>query len=67
MRLVLTDGRELPVAQLGPDFVILEHAAELPPSTHAEMILHVDDSERRWPVTLPNGIKAESLRVRIAR
>ncbi len=65
MRLVV-DGAELPIAQLGPDFVILETSADLPVPA-AEIVLQVDTVERRWPVRLPDGLRASELRTRIAK
>ena len=65
MRLVTTDV-ELPIAQLGPDFLILETPTDLMTS-EAEIILQVDASERRWSVILPDGLRAARLRTRIER
>lgn len=56
----------LPIAQLGPDFIILESPIDLP-TTEGEITLRVDASERRWPVTLPDGLSATAQRTRIAR
>lgn len=65
MRLEL-DGVALPIAQLGPDFLILEQAIERE-ATNAEIVLRVDASERRWTVSLPDGLSAAAQRTRIAR
>ncbi|HTD65443.1 MAG TPA: hypothetical protein VK846_02795, partial [Candidatus Limnocylindria bacterium] len=54
MRLLL-NGSSIPVAQMGPDFLILQSATEHPPGD-ATLELCVDASERRWPVHLPHGI-----------
>ncbi len=64
MRL-LVNGLSLPVAQLVPDFVLLDEPVNHGPAT-ATMVLEIDRSERRWSVRLPNGISAESTRVQIA-
>lgn len=64
MRL-LVNGLSLPVAQLGPDFLLLEAPANYPPSD-ACVVLHVDLSERRWNVRLPHGISSGTRRVEIA-
>ena len=56
MHLVL-NGLRLPIAQLGPDFLILEKTAQHPPAD-AEILLRVDAAERRWPVKLPEGLVA---------
>jgi hypothetical protein len=57
-------GHCIPVAQLGPGFLLLDAPADHPPG-HASIILRVDQSERRWDVRLPNGISAASKRVAI--
>ena len=65
MRLLL-NGSSIPVAQMGPDFLILEAATEHPPGD-AMLELCVDASERRWPVRLPHGISRASRTVAIAQ
>jgi hypothetical protein len=65
MRL-LVNGSSIPVAQMGPDFLILESAAEHPPSD-ATLELRVDANERRWQVRLPRGISSASRTVTISR
>ena len=64
MRL-LVNGLSLPVAQMGPDFVLVEAPVNYPP-TAASMVLQVDQSERRWNVHLPSGMSAAKKRVEIA-
>lgn len=64
MRLLVGD-HSLPVAQLGPDFVLLESPADHPPAD-ACMVLRVDQSERSWNVRLPQGISTHTKRVAIA-
>lgn len=64
MRL-LVNGLSLPVAQMGPDFVLLDSPVNHPPAA-ASVVLQVDQSERRWNVNLPNGISADQKRVAIA-
>ncbi len=53
------------VAQLGPDFVILEHAANLAP---CDAVLHfsIDGNERERPIYLPAGASAAQRRTPIA-
>ena len=63
MRL-LVNGRVLPVAQLGPDFLYLRQAEAHAPGL-ATMELSVDQSHRRWEVMLPEGITPQSKRVSI--
>jgi hypothetical protein len=64
MRL-LVNGLSLPVAQLGPDFLLLDEPVNHEPAT-ATMVMQIDSSERRWNVRLPNGISADSARVQLA-
>lgn len=45
----------LSIAQLGPNFLILQDKVAVPPGT-GTIILQVDESERRWSVRLPEGI-----------
>lgn len=59
---LLLHGMTLPVVQLGPDFLLLDTATAQPPG-EASLVLRVDESERRWPVCLPEGISAASKRV----
>jgi hypothetical protein len=62
---LLINGTSLPVAQLGPDFLLLDGAVDHPP-TDASILLGVDESERQWRVHLPEGISASSKRVVIS-
>ena len=64
MRLLI-NGLSLPVAQMGPDFVLLDAPANHGP-TAAILVLEVDQNERRWHVRLPDGMSAENHRVQIA-
>jgi hypothetical protein len=57
-------GHSIPVAQLGPDFLLLDAPADHPPGP-ASILLRVDQSEQRWDVRMPNGISAASKRVAI--
>jgi hypothetical protein len=59
------NGISLPVAQLGPDFLLLDAVADHPPCD-AVLKLRVDDVERQWKVRLPEGISPASDRVRLA-
>jgi hypothetical protein len=65
MWLVL-DDRSIPVAQMGPDFLLLDAPFDYPPG-NAGVILQVDQSERRWDVRLPDGISAACQRVSVRR
>ena len=62
---LLLNGHSIPVAQLGPGFLLLDEPSEHPPG-EASIVLRVDQSERRWIVRLPNGISSDSKRVVIA-
>jgi hypothetical protein len=62
---LLVNGSSIPVAQMGPDFLLLKETIEHPPA-NASIVMRVDDSERRWDVRLPNGISLGSKRVVIS-
>ncbi len=64
MRL-LVGGQSIPVAQMGPDFVLLQNPVNHPPAD-ASVVLQVDKSERSWNIHLPHGITAGTKRVAIA-
>ena len=64
MRL-LVNGSSIAVAQMGPDFLLVDAPINHPPG-NARLVLQVDQSERRWDVNLPEGISAASKRVAIA-
>lgn len=59
---LLLGGISIPVAQLGPDFLLLDAANDHPPGEDC-LVLRVDQVERSWSVRLPNGISAGSKRV----
>ena len=61
---LLADGISIPIAQMGPDFVLLREPVSLPPC-EATVVFRVDQEEERWLVRLPDGV-AESKRVVIA-
>ena len=61
---LLFNGHSLPVAQLGPGFLLLDAPSDHPPCD-ARIVLRVDQSERSWSVRLPEGISAHSKRVSI--
>jgi len=64
MRL-LVGPHSIPVAQMGPDFILLESPVNHPPAP-ASVELQVDQSKRSWNVLLPDGISADTKRVAIA-
>jgi hypothetical protein len=61
---LILNGHSIPVAQLGPDFLLLDVPADHPPG-QASIVLSVDQSEERWDVRLPDGISAGTKRVNI--
>ncbi len=50
------NGCVLPVAQLGPEFLVLRTPIDHPPCD-AEIALSIDGHDSRWAVHLPNGIQ----------
>lgn len=62
MQLLLPGGESLPVAQSGPDFLILKQPAVRPPSP-AELVVDVDGSVSRYPCFLMNGISGARVAV----
>lgn len=63
---LFVNGQVLPVAQLGPDFLVLQEPTNHPPA-EAEIAMSVDGRESRWPVRLVDGIAIEQRKTRIAR
>ena len=64
VRISLSIGDRLfNVAQLGPDYLILRDASDHPP-TVGEITLSIDGKVTRWPVELPDGIRAADDRTR---
>lgn len=60
------NGTSLRVAQMGPDFLLMDNSIALPPSD-ANLFLQVDESRSEWKVYLPDGISPKSRRVAIAK
>jgi hypothetical protein len=56
------NGDAMPIAQMGPDFLILDNPIEHAPCV-AEVVLSVDGNESRWSVRLPEGIRPNQKRV----
>ena len=59
------DGVKIPLAQVGPDFVITEGPANFPAITCAEVVVEVDGDEKRRRVQLPEGVRHQDLMTRI--
>jgi hypothetical protein len=57
---LLVNGRLLDVAQVGPDRCVLRNPVELPQGTEGEIIMHVDNHERRWHVLLFEGANSDT-------
>jgi hypothetical protein len=64
MRLLI-NGSSIRIAQLGPDFLLLDEPIDYP-SGAAIIIMRVDQNERSWSVHLPGGISVRSKRVAIS-
>jgi hypothetical protein len=64
MRL-LVNGSSIRIAQLCPDFLLLDEPIDYP-SGGAIIIMRVDQNERSWSVQLPGGIPLSSKRVPIS-
>ncbi len=62
---LLVNGLSLRVAQLGPDFLLMDAPVNHEPAA-ATVVMQVDQNERRWNIHLPNGISADNKRVQIA-
>jgi hypothetical protein len=65
MELRLNGGGVVPIAQMGPDFLVVKEAIEYPP-VDAEMYLRIDDSESSWRVRLVEGISTARRKTKIA-
>jgi len=65
VRIRLTvDGRDFNVSHLGPEFVMLRNAIDLPPA-EGEIEMSIDGKIERWRVALPDGIAPEVRKTRI--
>jgi hypothetical protein len=59
------NGYVLPVAQLGPDFLMLRTPIDSPPSD-AEITMSIDGNEQRWRIRLADGISSAQAKTPIA-
>jgi hypothetical protein len=59
------NGCVLPVAQLGPRFLVLRNPVDHPPCD-AEIALCIDGQASRWAVYLPNGVQVGRRKTAIA-
>ena len=62
---LLLNGDDIPVAQMGPDYLFIDSPVDRQPG-EATLVLKVDLNESRWQVWLPDGISAKSEKVAIA-
>jgi len=60
------NGYVLPVAQLGPEFVVLRTPVNHPPCD-AEIAMSIDGNESRWAVRLQNGIQVGQRKTALSR
>jgi len=65
MRLMI-NGESISITHMGPDFLIVNSPTEHPPG-EATIVLQVDQSERRWTVRLPDGLRPGHKRVQISK
>ena len=63
MRLHL-DGMELPIGEMGRDFLVLKTPMDHPPAV-AEISICIDGQENRWRVRLAEGIQSGEWKTRI--
>jgi hypothetical protein len=61
---LLVGGADLAVAQLGPDFLLVDTPCDMPPG-ESNILMRVDNSERSWTVFLTRGISSASHQVAI--
>lgn len=64
MHLVI-GAQHLPVAQVGPDFVILKKPIDFGP-TQAELIVQIDGTEKRRKIFLPQGSRVTDAETPVA-
>ena len=61
---LVLNGNSIPVAQLGPGFLLLDNPIDHAPC-EGRIVLRVDQTEELWGVHLPEGISASRNRVSI--
>ena len=60
------NGHFLPIAQLGPNFLVLKNPIDHPPSD-AEIFMSIDGREERWPVQLLQGMCSGERKIAISK
>lgn len=63
---LIVDGHSYDVAQVAPEFLILDTAMEIPAGP-AELVIRLDGRENRRQITLVDGADGISTRIRIRR
>jgi hypothetical protein len=58
------NGHILPIAQLGPDFLVLKDAIDHAPAK-AEIDMSIDGHKSRWPVYLVEGLATDRRKSKI--
>lgn len=58
---LIIDGRRYDVAQIGKGSLILRDSHEIPPSTHAKLVVKIDGVEEVEQVFLGEGVRGEEL------
>jgi len=64
MHLVI-GARCLGIAQMGPEFMILEEPVDTPAGC-GELVIQIDGNEKRRAIYLPDGVRSNDVRTRIA-
>jgi hypothetical protein len=62
---VQVNGHALSIAQMGPDFLLLDEPIDYPAGI-AQVLLSVDGHEARWAVRPPEGIRLGEKRVSVS-
>ena len=53
---LLVNGRYIPLAKLGPGYLVLQNTDDVPAGQDAVLIMNVDGREHRWEINLTQGI-----------
>lgn len=60
------NGSSFAISHLGPDYVRLQDAVEMPPCD-AQIVMVIDGHESRWPVHLPQGLHPGPKRIPVEK
>ena len=58
------NGLVLPIAQMGPGFVVMDNPIDHPPAD-AEIFLNIDGSKSNWRVHLVEGISPQRRKTKV--